>query len=172
MTPPLVLVAALGKNRVIGRDNSMPWRLPTDLARYRAITWGKPMLMGRKTFLSIGRALPGRESIVLTRDPDFVAAGAQVVHSLDEALALAKARAAAMGAGEVIVAGGADLYAQTIALADRLRLTLIEASPQGDALFPPVDPGRFGEVFREAHPASRPDDHAFAFVDYERREAG
>ncbi|MET0605581.1 MAG: dihydrofolate reductase [Beijerinckiaceae bacterium] len=168
--PAIVIVAAMGRNRVIGRDNAMPWRMPTDLKRYRRLTMGKPMVMGRKTFLSIGRPLPGRESIVLTRDAGFVAPdGVHVASSLEAALSLATARAAAMEADEIIIAGGGDIYAQAIDLADRLHITEIDAAPEGDARFPEIDGSRFREVGREAHPAAPPDDHAFSFVDYARR---
>ncbi len=168
--PALVLIAAMGANRVIGRDNAMPWRMPTDLKRYRRLTMGKPMIMGRKTFLSIGKPLPGRESIVVTRDAGFAPPeGVHVARSLDEALTLGAERAAAMGVDEIIVAGGGEIYAQAIGLADRLHLTEIAAAPPGDVVFPPVDPALFREVAREAHALAPPDDHAFTFVDYERR---
>ncbi|WP_342360840.1 dihydrofolate reductase [Terrarubrum flagellatum] len=171
MTPPaIVLVAAMGRNRVIGRDNAMPWRLPTDLKRYRALTMGKPMVMGRKTFLSIGRVLPGRESIVLTRDASFAPpAGVHVVATLDEALALGAERAVAMGADEIIIAGGGEVYAQTIGMADRLHITEVDATPEGDAVFPIIDPALFREIHRESHSLAPPDAHAFTFVDYARK---
>jgi dihydrofolate reductase len=169
MTLPLVIVAALADNRVIGDDNRLIWRLKSDLKRFRALTMGTPMVMGRKTFLSIGTPLPGRETIVLTRDPAFAAEGVHVAHGLDEALAMGEARGAAMGAGHVTIAGGADVYAQALPLADSLRLTLVHARPKGDALFPAFDRSDYVETWRETHPAGPDDEHAFTFLDLVRR---
>lgn len=167
--PAIVMIAAMGRNRVIGRDNAMPWRLPTDLKRFRRLTMGKPVIMGRKTFLSIGKPLPGRESIVVTRDPTFAAPdGVHVARTLQEALDVASRRAAEMGADEIISGGGGEIYAQMIGMADRLHVTEVDAAPEGDAVFPPIDPAIFREVHRETHPAVPPDAHAFAFVDYAR----
>jgi dihydrofolate reductase len=166
---PLVLVAAMGRNGVIGGHGALPWRLPSDLKRFKAITMGKPLLMGRKTFASIGRPLPGRETIVLTRDPGFAPPGIYVVGDLHAALELAQARAHAMGAKEIIVAGGGELYAQTICLAQRLDVTEIEVEPAGDAVFPHIDPARWRETLREPHSAGPGDDAAFSIVVYERR---
>lgn len=168
--PRLVVVAAVGSNGAIGARNGLPWRLRTDLRRYRAITLGKPMLMGRKTFASIGRPLPGRETIIVTRDPDFAAAGALVARDLEAGLRLAAARAAAMVADEIIIAGGADIYAQLIDRADALRLTRVDLAPEADAFFPAVDPLVWREVARETHPASPEDEASFAFIDYIRRD--
>ncbi|MDB5570118.1 MAG: diacylglycerol kinase [Hyphomicrobiales bacterium] len=172
MTPdaiPLVLVAAVGRNGVIGGEGTLPWRLPSDLRRFKARTMGKPLLMGRKTFASIGRPLPGRETIVLTRDPGFAPPGIYVVGDLAAALELAQARARAMGAKEIIVAGGGDLYAQTIGLAQRLDVTEIDLEPAGDAFFPFVDPALWRETLREPHPAGPGDDASFTVVAHERR---
>lgn len=163
-TPPLVLVAALARNRVIGADGDMPWHLPADLKRFKAITLGKPMIMGRKTFEAIGRPLPGRRTIVVTRDSAWRAEGVEVAHELDAALALAASNAP----DEIIIAGGGQIYAQAIGRADRLRLTWIEVEPEGDAHFPEVDPAIWREITRETHPAEG-DRPAHAFVDYERR---
>lgn len=168
MTRPLVVIAAVADNGVIGGDNRLLWRLRTDLKRFRALTLGKPVLMGRKTFESIGKPLPGREIIVLTRDPTFRVAGVQTAGSLEEALRLGQETAARLEADAVIVAGGADLYAQTLPLAERLHLTFVHAEPDGDARFPAFDRGAFREVWREDHPAGPDDEHSFTFIDYAR----
>jgi len=165
----LVVVAAVGRNGAIGAAGGLPWRLRTDLRHYRAITMGKPMLMGRKTFLSIGKALPGRESIVLSRG-GFSAPGALVARDLKAALELAETRARAMGTDEIIVAGGADLYGQLIDRAGALRLTEVDLTPLADAFFPRIDPAVWRETARESHPAGPQDEAAFAFVDYTRRD--
>jgi len=164
--PSIVVVAAVARNHVIGADGDMPWHLPADMRRFKAITVGKPMIMGRKTFDSIGRPLPGRRIIVVTRDPAWSAEGAETAPSLDVALQMARAGAPE----EIVIGGGGEIYAQAMSFADRLRLTWIEAEPEGDAVFPAVDPAVWREDFREQHPAEdgRP---AFAFVDYVRAAA-
>jgi dihydrofolate reductase len=154
-------VVAVARNGVIGRDNGLAWHLSSDLKRFKALTMGKPMLMGRRTWDSIGRPLPGRRTLVLTRDRAFRAAGAEIVHDWDAACA------AAAGA-ELMVVGGAEIYALALSRADRLYLTEVEADPEGDVRFPDFDRARFRETFREAHPAGPRDQHAFAFVDWER----
>jgi dihydrofolate reductase len=166
---PLIIVAAVAENGVIGRGNQLIWRLKSDLRRFRTLTMGKPMIMGRKTFDSIGRPLPGRDTIVLTRHPGFAAAGVTVAHGWDEAVSLAEASAEACGADEVMVVGGAEIYALALPESDRLRLTLVATRPEGDALFPPWDRAAFREIRREAHPAGPDDEHAFIFLDLERR---
>lgn len=171
MTLPLSLVAAVADNGVIGHDNRLIWRLKTDLRRFRDLTWAKPMLMGRRTFQAIGRPLPGRETIVLTRDEGFAVEGVRVVHGLDEALALADEIAARTGARELAVVGGAEVYALTLPRAERLHLTLVHAAPEGDVVFPPFDRAAFREVFREAHPSGPDDEYPFTFVDLDRRRA-
>lgn len=162
--PPIVLVAALARNRVIGADGDMPWHLPADLKRFKAITLGKPMVMGRKTFEAIGRPLPGRRTIVVTRDRSWHADGVEVAADLDAALVMA----AETAPEEIVIAGGGQIYAQAIGQADRLRLTWIEVAPDGDTLFPEVDLSIWQEVQREAHPVDG-DRPAHAFVDYTRR---
>ena len=169
MTRPLALVVALAENNVIGRDNRLIWRLKSDLRRFREVTWGKPILMGRKTFEAIGKPLPGRENIVLTRSANFSAAGIEVVRDWNEALARAEAAAERLGADEIAVIGGAEIYRLALPQAQRLRLTLVHAVPEGDAVFPSYDPALFREVFRETHPAGADDEHAFTFIDLERR---
>jgi dihydrofolate reductase len=166
---PLLLVAAVARNGVIGADNRLLWRLSSDLKRFKALTMGKPLVMGRKTFASIGRPLPARETVVVTRDPDFAAPGALVAHSLEAALRLAAERAAAMGADAIVIAGGGEIYAQTIGRADRLAITEVALDPEGDARFPPIDPSAWREVRREAGERGPRDEADFAFVDYERR---
>lgn len=166
---PLVLLAALAENGVIGRDNQLIWHVSSDLKRFKALTMGCPLLMGRKTFDSIGRPLPGRESVVLTRDPHFAVAGVHVARDLDAARALCDRLAGQMGAPHVAVIGGADVYAQTLPLADRLYLTHIHAAPEGDAYFPSFDKTAFEVLRRAEHPASDRDEHPFSFVDYQRK---
>ncbi len=169
MPPPILLVAAVARNGVIGANNRLLWRLSSDLKRFKALTMGKPMVMGRKTFASIGHPLPGRETIVVTRDKDFVVEGAFVAHSLGAALELAAERAVAMGANAIVIAGGGEIYAQIIGRADRLAITEVALEPDGDARFPPIDPSMWREVRRERGERGPRDEADFAFVDYERR---
>jgi dihydrofolate reductase len=165
----IALVAAVAQNGVIGRDNQLLWRLKSDLQHFRRLTTGKPVVMGRKTFQSIGRPLPNRENIVITRDKAFVADGIQVVADIAAALALAKDLAAAKDSDDIMVIGGGEIYAQTIDIAQRLHITEVKVSPEGDALFPHIDKSMWQETNRVAH-ASGPDDEVpFAFVDYIRR---
>ncbi len=171
MSIPVVLIVAVADNGVIGRDNSLIWRLRTDLQRFKALTLGKPMVMGRKTFQSIGKPLPGRETIVVTRDPSFRPEGALVAPSLEEALALAQSRAAAMGADAIPVVGGGEIYRQAIALADRIHLTRVHCQPEGDTHFPDPDPAAFLAGSPAVHPAGEHDQFAFTFIDYTRRPA-
>lgn len=166
---PLVLIAAVADNGVIGDDNRLIWRLKTDLRRFRSLTLGRPVVMGRKTYLSIGKPLPGRETIVLTRDPAFRPEGVRTAADLDAALSLARQVGAAMGADSVTVAGGADVYCQVLPLADRLELTFVHARPAGDALFPEWDRSAFVADAPENHPAGPDDEHAFTFATFRRR---
>ena len=165
---PLTAIVALAENGVIGRDNDLPWRLKTDMKRFRALTMGKPLIVGRKNWDSIGRPLPGRDMIVLTRRPDFMAAGVAVAHEWDEALDLASAAAERSGADEIVIGGGAEIYRLAMPHLARLKLTLVRARPEGDVFFPPWDDAAFRETHREEHPAGPDDEHAFAFVDLER----
>jgi len=158
--PDIRLVAAMARNRVIGRDNALPWSLPEDLRRFRRLTLGYPVLMGRRTHASIGRPLPGRDNVVLTRDRGFRAPGCRVVHDLEAALA---------GTGVLMVIGGADLYRQTLPLASTLHLTLVEAEVPGDTLFPEFDAADWEVAAEEAHPAGGEGALGFRFVDYRRR---
>lgn len=159
----LSIIAALASNRVIGRDNRLPWHLPADLAHFKRLTLGKPILMGRKTWESLPGLLPHRTHIVVTRNPAFVADGALVAANLDQALQLAG------DVDEVMIIGGANLYAQTLPIANRLYLTLVDAEVDGDALFPPLDDTAWNEVAREQHDADERHAYAYAFVTLERQ---
>jgi len=161
--PRITLIAAVAKNRVIGAGNALPWRLPEDLKRFKALTLGHPIIMGRKTWESLGRPLPGRTNIVITRAAGFSAPGATPAGSLDEALAAA----AATASDEVFIIGGADIYRQALPLARRLQLTEIDRDFAGDVHFPPVDSAQWLETARETHQADGNFD--YAFVTYERR---
>ena len=163
--PRLVLVAALDRRRAIGRGNAMPWHLPADLRRFKALTLGAPVLMGRRTAESLGRALPGRRNLVLTRGDGVPFAGMEAVASLDAALALAAADAAA----RLWVIGGGEVYALALPRASAMYLTHVDTTVDGaDAFFPVFDPGAWRVVAREQHPADDRHAHAFAFVDYAR----
>jgi dihydrofolate reductase len=165
---PLVLVAAVARNGIIGANGGLPWRLSSDLKRFKALTWGKPLMIGRKTFESIGRALPGRETIVVTRDLAFAPSGVFVAHELDAGLDLARERACVMGADEIIIGGGAEIYAQTIALGSRLFITEVALDAEGEARFPLIDPREWQEISRDTGERGPRDEADFAFVDYER----
>ncbi len=169
MSTPLALIAAVARNRVIGAGNALPWRLAGDMAHFRAVTMGKPVLMGRRTWDSIGRPLPGRPVVVVSRDPAFHPMGADVAPTLEDALDRAEALARERGAPEVMVAGGGTLYAALINRAASLYLTEVDLAPAGDTLFPPVDPALWEEVARRAHPRGERDDAGFATVTYVRR---
>ncbi|HEX2553700.1 MAG TPA: dihydrofolate reductase [Microvirga sp.] len=171
MTLPLVIVVAVAENGVIGHDNRLLWHIRSDLRRFRELTWGKPMIMGRKTFASIGKPLPGRETVVLTRDPAFAAEGVHVARSWDEAVAAAERLAGAMGADAVAVVGGAEIYALALPRAARIHLTEVHAAPDGDTRFPPFDRTAFRERSRKSYPAGPNDEHPFTTIDLERRRA-
>ena len=156
------LIAAVAENRVIGVDNKLPWSLPADLAFFKQQTLGKPIIMGRKTFLSIGRALPGRRNIVLTSDTNFAASNIEVCHSLQEALDLCAADK------EIMIIGGATIYKQALPLADKLYLTIVAASPDGDARFPKWDDGSWNKISAESHPQDSENDHVFCFTVWTR----
>ena len=159
----LSLIAALADNRVIGIHNRMPWHLPADLQHFKRLTMGKPMIMGRRTWESLPGLLPGRPHVVVTRDPDYVAPGAQVVHSLQQALD------AYPEADELMLVGGANLYAQALPLAARLYLTYVHIAPEGDAFFPEVDAAQWREVAREAGVCDPRNTLPHTFVTLERR---
>jgi len=159
----LAMAAAVGRNGVIGREGGLPWRLASDLARFKAATLGKPVLMGARTWDSIGRPLPGRPNLVVSRDRNRRTPGAWLYSDLAAALAAGRAMAARSGAGEVVVIGGGALYAALIDAADRLYLSEVEASPQGDAHFPAFDAAAFKETSREPVAPGPRDDHAFTW---------
>jgi dihydrofolate reductase len=162
-TPRLTLIVARARNGVIGANGGLPWRLPEDLAFFKRTTMGHPIVMGRKTWESIGRPLPGRRSIVVTRDRSYAAAGAEVAHSLDEAIALCRGRE------ELFVIGGAQLYAEALSHADRLLLTEIDADFEGDTVLPAPSADVWREAGREHHPHTEARAYGFDFVDYRRR---
>ncbi|MFC3284812.1 dihydrofolate reductase [Litchfieldella rifensis] len=164
---PVAMIAALARNRVIGVDNKLPWYLPEDLKFFKAMTQGKPLVMGRKTFASIGRPLPGRLNIVVTRDPHFEPPGVRVCHDLASALDLADQQAIIDGAEEIMVMGGAQIYAQALPWASRLYLTEVDLEVEGDARFPELDMAQWQEVQRVAGEA-REGQPAYAFVEYRR----
>lgn len=164
----IVLLYAVAENGVIGAANAIPWRLKSDLKRLKALTIGKPVVMGRKTFLSLPRPLPGRTNIVVTRDPAFRASGAVVTTSLADAFAVARGDALRRSAAEIAVIGGADIYAQCMAMADRLEVTEVHMSAEGDTRLAAVDPAAWEEVARVKN-AAGPDDSAdFSYVTYRR----
>lgn len=165
----MALVAAVARNGVIGADGALPWRIGDDLKWFKEKTMGKPMIMGRKTFASIGKALPGRDTIVATRDLGFAAPGAFVVHSLPAARKLALACAAERGASEICIVGGGDIYAQTMLWADRIYLTRVDAESAGDVMFPAIDPARWRETACGGAPKNERNDAACEFFILERR---
>lgn len=163
------IIVAVSRNGVIGQDGGLPWRLPTDLKRFKELTLGKPVIMGRKTWASIGRPLPGRPNIVITRNSGFHAEGAASVLSLDDALILAREQASALGVDEVCIIGGGEIYRQAIELADTVHVTEVDAEVQGDTRFPEIDPSLFQRTFDEALPQGEKDSHAMHFVTWRRR---
>ena len=165
----IVLIAAVADNGVIGADGAIPWRLNTDLQRFKALTLGKPVVMGRKTFVSLRRPLPGRTNIVVTRDADFRAAGAVVTTSLADAMAVARGDALRRFVTEIAVIGGAEIYAQLIGQARRLEITEVHTSPAGETRFGPIDQAVWEEVSRAENPVGPDDSAAFSFVTYVRR---
>jgi dihydrofolate reductase len=164
----IVLVVAVADNGVIGRDNALPWRLSSDLKRFKALTMGKPLVMGRKTFLSIGKPLPGRTNIVVTRDAAFAAPGVVAVPAFDAAIAVARGDALRRGANAIAVIGGTDIFTQAMPLADRLEITHVHARPDGDTRFPPIDPAIWRAVATSDHPAGPQDDADFTCTTYTR----
>jgi dihydrofolate reductase len=167
--PPIaiVLLAAVADNGVIGSDNALPWRLSSDLKRFKALSIGKPVVMGRKTYASIGRPLPGRTNIVASRDASFSAPGI-LVADLDAAMVAARGDALRRGADEIVVIGGTDIFTQTMPLADRLEITHVHARPEGDTFFPAIDSKFWRETARSEHPAGPNDDVAFSVATYVR----
>jgi dihydrofolate reductase len=167
-----VLIVAVADNGVIGADGSIPWRLKSDMLRLKAMTIGRPVVMGRKTFLSLKRPLSHRTNIVVTRDRDFRAAGAIVTNSIERARDIAHADALRRSAAEIAVIGGAEIYAQWMPFADRLEITEVHAQPDGDTRLAAIDMAQWQEVAREDHPSGGEDSAPFSYATYRRRAGG
>ena len=165
----IVLIVAVAENGVIGAGGAIPWRLKSDMARFKALTTGKPVVMGRKTFVSIGRPLPGRTNIVVTRDEGFRADGVVVTHSFSDAMASATGDALRRFATEIAIIGGAEIFAHWMDRADRLEITEVHARPDGDTRFAAVDPTLWQEVARVRNPAGPGDSADFSYVTFRRR---
>lgn len=161
-------IVAVASNGVIGRNNQLPWYLPNDLKYFKAKTMGKPVVMGRKTFESIGKPLPGRTNIVVTANREYSAEGVRVVHSLDEAISLAESVAIVDGSQELVIIGGAKLYAEALPQIDRLYLTEVKAEVEGDAYFDGVDWAEWSECAREDFAAQGPNPYDYSFVVYNK----
>ncbi len=164
--PRLSLIAAMAENRIIGKDNRLPWHLPADLQHFKALTLGKPMIMGRKTWESLPGLLPERRHIVISRNPDYQAEGAEGAEGAEVVPSIAAAIAAAGEVEEIMVVGGAQIYAQAISLADRLYLTRVHQSITGDASFPDIDPTRWTLTECEEHPADEKNPIPYSFLTY------
>jgi dihydrofolate reductase len=167
-TVRIALVVAMGENRGIGRAGNLPWHLSSDMRYFRKVTMGKPIVMGRRTFESLGRVLDGRVNIILTRDRDFAVPGAVVAHSLREGLDTARDAAAKAGVGEIMVIGGEDVFREVLPQASRIHLTEVHAAPEADTWFPEFDASAWREISRETHKAGPRDDHDFSFVVLDR----
>lgn len=163
------LIIAVARNGVIGANGGLPWRLSSDLKTFRRLTLGKPIVMGRKTFASLGKPLDGRDNIVVTRDPRFEAAGVTAFNSFSEALVLARALARTNGSDEVMIIGGAEIYRAALPLADRVYWTAVDAAPEGDVVFAPLDPAQWIEASSEPLPKGPRDDHGATLMIFERR---
>jgi dihydrofolate reductase len=164
----IVLLAAVAENGVIGRDNALPWRLKSDMQYFRKVSMAKPVLMGRKTYVSIGKPLKGRTNIVVSRDRNFVAPGVLAAPSLDNGLTAARGDALRRNAGAIIIIGGGDIYAQVMTVATHLAITEVHKSVEGNARFPAIDPTIWRETAREERSPAADDEVAFAYVMYER----
>jgi dihydrofolate reductase len=167
----IVLIVAVADNGVIGSGGAIPWRLKSDMQRFKALTLGRPVVMGRGTFASIGRPLPGRTNIVVTRDAGFRASGAVVTTSFDAAHAVATGDALRRSAGEIAVIGGAEIYAQWMDIADRLEITEVHARPEGDTHLAAIDAAAWEEAARVRNPAGPDDSADFSYVTYRRRKS-
>jgi dihydrofolate reductase len=170
--PAISIVVAVADNGVIGQGGGLPWRIKSELAHFRRVTMGKPVVMGRRTFASIGKPLPGRTNIVVSRDPAFAAPGVLAAPDVARALAAARGDALRRGAADIAVIGGADIYAQTMALADRLVITRVHLQPDGDTRFPAIDPAVWREAERSEQAAGPGDAAAFTVLIYERNAPG
>jgi dihydrofolate reductase len=167
----IVLVAAVAENAVIGRDKAMPWRLKSDLKHFRALTIGKPVIMGRKTFESLNGPLKDRTNLVLSRDPKFTAPSIVAARTLDHALQAARGEALRRGVCEIMVIGGSDLFSALMGAATRLEITHIHASPEGDTFFPSIDPAIWTEVARTERRQTLDDSAPFTYATYRRTTA-
>jgi dihydrofolate reductase len=165
----IALVVAVGENGVIGRDGQLPWRLPSDLKRFRKLTLGKPVIMGRKTYASIGKPLDGRDNIVLTRQKGFQAAGVHVVSSLAEAVALGRKLAADRDCDEIAIIGGEEIFRAALALAERIYLTRVHAAPPGDTRFGELDPNAWRQTSSEPMPQGPGDEFSAEFIVLDRQ---
>ena len=164
------MFAAVARNGVIGAENDMPWKISSDLKRFKRMTLGKPVVMGRKTFLSFGgRPLPGRPHIIISRDPDYAPDGAEAVASVKAAFDRARTVADELGVDEIICMGGGQIYSQAIKDADRLEITEVDAEPEGDTRFPEIDPADWEEIRREAGERTEKDSADFTYVSYRRK---
>lgn len=161
-TATISIIAAMAENRIIGRDNKLPWHLPADLKHFKALTIGKPIIMGRKTWESLPGLLPDRPHIVITGNPNYQADGCTLAHSLEEALQ------AAGDAPEIMIVGGANLYTQALTLANRIYLTLVHTETEGDSLFPEYDASQWVETSRECHHADAKNRYDYSFITLER----
>lgn len=167
----IAIVVAVAENDVIGRENGLPWKLSTDLKRFKALTLGKPVVLGRKTFESFGgKPLPGRPHVVVTRSTDYQGEGVDLAQTLEDALAQARTIAAELGVDEICVIGGGEIYAQALPLADILHITHVEAAIDGDTHFPPIDPKIFDRVESIRVPAGERDSHPTRYEIYLRRD--
>ena len=169
MALKICLIVAMARNRVIGMNGAMPWRISTDLKRFKQLTMTRPLIMGRKTFESIGKPLEGRMNLVVTRNPSYPDDGIYVVNDMAGALKAAEAFSRITLDPEVMVAGGAEIYRQALPMADRIYMTEIAGEPEGDAYFPELIPEEWREIAREDHPATpKKDDYPFTFITYDR----
>jgi len=167
--PLLVLIVAIAENGIIGNAGRLPWRLSSDLKRFRRLTMGKPMVMGRKTFDSIGKPLDGRDNVVVSRDPSFAPEGVLVANDMERAMEIALKCARSRGAGEIAVIGGAEIFREMLPLADRIELTRVHASPEGDTFFLNLERTEWIETSCERHSAGPKDDADYSFIRLERR---
>tara|TARA_B100000446_G_C10542182_1_gene337331 strand:+ start:1792 stop:2283 length:492 start_codon:yes stop_codon:yes gene_type:complete len=163
------MMVAKASNNVIGRDNKLPWYLPNDLKYFKQVTFGKPVIMGRKTWESLKGPLPGRTNIVITRQPDYLADGAKVVATLDDAVAMAENVAFIEGQEEAVIMGGAEIYSLALPQAERLYLTEVHANVEGDTFFPEYDASEWQQIAREDFAAEGPNPYDYSFVVYERQ---
>jgi dihydrofolate reductase len=167
--PRITLIVAVAENGVIGRDGQLPWRLPTDLKRFRELTLGKPVIMGRRTYLSLGKPLAGRDNIILSRQPHFHPAGVYAATGIEEALAVGNRLAAARGVDEVMVIGGEEIFRLALDRAERIHLTLVHANPPGDARFDPPGPPCWAERARTPMPQGPNDQFPADFIVLDRQ---